>query len=247
MAPRRLPADMMVRHMASHTSMKLTGPEASAPIEATRAPCGRSVEKSCPMPPPCCIVSAASLTPSKMAPRSSAMVPSTKQLKSVTERPVPAPARMRPAGRKPKSAIASWKRCAHFSRAALAALLRRGGGAGDAPEGVVERGVDGGAFKRLEAILEVPDLLRDRGQEFGCSGGMAASCSRATKYGLAGSKKSINVPLYSLLFSMTSGTARKTKRTLIRGERSASHRLPPGPRGEGASSVRETEGRLSHI
>ena len=26
------PADMMVRHMASHTSMKLTGPEASAPI-----------------------------------------------------------------------------------------------------------------------------------------------------------------------------------------------------------------------
>ena len=46
MAPRRLPADMMVRHMASHTSMKLTGPEASAPIEATRAPLGRRVEKS---------------------------------------------------------------------------------------------------------------------------------------------------------------------------------------------------------
>ena len=32
MAPRRAPADMMVRHMASHTSMKLTGPEASAPM-----------------------------------------------------------------------------------------------------------------------------------------------------------------------------------------------------------------------
>ena len=29
-APRRCPADMIVRHMASQTSMKLTGPEASA-------------------------------------------------------------------------------------------------------------------------------------------------------------------------------------------------------------------------
>ncbi len=46
MAPRRAPADMMVRHMASHTSMKLTGPEASAPMLLTGAPLGRSVEKS---------------------------------------------------------------------------------------------------------------------------------------------------------------------------------------------------------
>ena len=46
MAPRRAPADMMVRHMASHTSMKLTGPEASAPMLFTGAPLGRSVEKS---------------------------------------------------------------------------------------------------------------------------------------------------------------------------------------------------------
>ena len=38
MSPWRLPADMMVRHMASHTSMKLSGPEASAPMEATLAP-----------------------------------------------------------------------------------------------------------------------------------------------------------------------------------------------------------------
>ena len=43
MAPRRAPADMMVRHMASHTSMKLTGPEASAPMLFTSAPLGRSV------------------------------------------------------------------------------------------------------------------------------------------------------------------------------------------------------------
>ena len=37
-APRRAPADMMVRHMASHTSMKLTGPDASAPMLFTSAP-----------------------------------------------------------------------------------------------------------------------------------------------------------------------------------------------------------------
>ena len=68
------------------------------------------------MPPPCCIVSAASFTASKMAPRSSSTRPMTKQLKRVTARSLPAPARMRPAGRKPKSAIASWKRAAHGAR-----------------------------------------------------------------------------------------------------------------------------------
>ncbi len=110
---------MMVRHMASHTSMKLTGPEASAPMLFTGAPLGRRVEKSWPMPPPCCMVRAASLTLSKMEPRSSSMRPITKQLKSVTARPVPAPARMRPAGRKAKSAMASAKRSAHCARARL--------------------------------------------------------------------------------------------------------------------------------
>ena len=119
MAPRRAPADMMVRHMASHTSMKLTGPDASAPMLLTRAPFGRSVEKSWPMPPPCCMVSAASLTFSKIEPRSSSMQPITKQLKSVTPRPVPAPARMRPAGRKAKSTMASANRPAQRSRARL--------------------------------------------------------------------------------------------------------------------------------
>ena len=63
MAPRRDPADMIVRHIASHTSMKLNGPDASAPTPLTGAPLGRSVEKSCPMPPPCCIVRAASFSP----------------------------------------------------------------------------------------------------------------------------------------------------------------------------------------
>ena len=45
-APRREPADMIVRHMASQTSMKLSGPEASAATPETGAPRGRMVEKS---------------------------------------------------------------------------------------------------------------------------------------------------------------------------------------------------------
>ena len=100
MAPRREPADMMVRHIESQTSMKLKGPEASAPTPLTGAPLGRSVEKSWPMPPPCCMVRAASFRPSKIPPMESGIVPMTKQLNSVTLRPVPAPERMRPAGRK---------------------------------------------------------------------------------------------------------------------------------------------------
>ena len=46
MAPRRWPALMIVRHMESQTSMKESGPEASAPTPRTGAPRGRSVEKS---------------------------------------------------------------------------------------------------------------------------------------------------------------------------------------------------------
>jgi hypothetical protein len=46
MAPRRLPALMMMRHMESHTSMNETGPDASAPTPSTGAPLGLSVEKS---------------------------------------------------------------------------------------------------------------------------------------------------------------------------------------------------------
>ena len=45
-APRREPADMMVRHMLSHTSMNDSGPEASALTPFTAAPFGRRVEKS---------------------------------------------------------------------------------------------------------------------------------------------------------------------------------------------------------
>ena len=83
---------------------------------ATRAPFGRSVEKSWPMPPPCCIVSAASFSAWKMPSRLSGMVPMTKQLNRVTLRSVPAPARIRPAGMKRMSAIASRKRASIASR-----------------------------------------------------------------------------------------------------------------------------------
>ena len=107
MAPRRLPADMIVRHIASQTSMKLSGPDASAPTPFTSAPLGRMVEKSYPIPPPCCRVSAASRSASKMPFMSSGTVPMTKQLNSVTDRPVPAPAVIRPAGRYLKSSSAA--------------------------------------------------------------------------------------------------------------------------------------------
>ena len=86
--------------MASHTSIKLNGPDALAPTPSTREPAGRRLEKSTPTPPPICMVSAASLTLSNMPVRSSGTVPMTKQLKRVTRRPVPAPARIRPAGNK---------------------------------------------------------------------------------------------------------------------------------------------------
>ena len=145
------------------------------------------------MPPPCCMVSAASFTPSKMALRSSSILPRTKQLKRVTARPVPAPARMRPAGRKPRSAMASWKRLAHVSRAALAAFLDRGGGAGDAPERVVERRIDRRPSGCLQAVLEIPDVPGDRCWEVGCVRHAAVPASRPTNMGLGGAESQCNV------------------------------------------------------
>src|SRR5262245_32870711 len=116
MAPRREPADMMVRHMESQTSMKLKGPEASAPTPRTGAPLGRSVEKSWPMPPPCCMVRAASFSPSKIPSIESGTAPMTKQLNRVTRRPVPAPARIRPAGRKRWFSMTAWNSCSQKAR-----------------------------------------------------------------------------------------------------------------------------------
>ena len=97
---------MIVRHIASQTSMNDSGPEASAATPFTSAPLGRMVEKSYPIPPPCCMVSAASFSMSKIPPMLSGIVPMTKQLNSVTDRAVPAPAVIRPAGRYLKSSSA---------------------------------------------------------------------------------------------------------------------------------------------
>ena len=100
MAPRLLPLDTSVAHIASQTCMKETGPEAMTPTRFVRTPAGRRVEKSRPMPPPICIVSALSRNAVNMPSSESSISPMTKQLKSVTSRPVPAPARIRPPGRK---------------------------------------------------------------------------------------------------------------------------------------------------
>ncbi len=98
---------MIVRHIASQTSMNDRGPEASAATPFTSAPRGRMVLKSYPIPPPCCMVSAASFRAVKMPSIVSGIVPMTKQLNSVTDRPVPAPAVIRPAGRKRKPSRAA--------------------------------------------------------------------------------------------------------------------------------------------
>ena len=45
-APRRAPADMIVRHMLSQQYMNETGPDASAATPLTAAPLGRREEKS---------------------------------------------------------------------------------------------------------------------------------------------------------------------------------------------------------
>src|SRR5580692_6377991 len=69
------------------------------------------------MPPPCCSVSAASRKAEKMPSIESGMAPMTKQLNSVTLRPVPAPARMRPAGMKPPPESAALNVAFHCARA----------------------------------------------------------------------------------------------------------------------------------
>ena len=103
MAPRREPADIIVLHIESQTSMNETGPDASAAIPFTSEPFGLIVLKSYPIPPPCCIVKAASFSISKMPLMLSGITPITKQLNSVTLRFVPDPAVILPAGKNLKS------------------------------------------------------------------------------------------------------------------------------------------------
>src|SRR4029077_19838952 len=65
----------------------------------------------------------------------------------------------------------------------LAALLGGGCGVGDAPEGVVQRRVDGRAVRSLEAVFAVPDLLRDLGGKVRfCGHRGVALCSRKYRF-----------------------------------------------------------------
>jgi len=117
-APRRPPVASTVAHIEFHSRMNETGPEATEPDAVAGEPRGRSVEKSQPMPPPCCSVSADSSSARKMPAIESSMSPITKQLQSVTRRPVPAPARMRPPGRNAKSSSRAPNRRVHCRRRA---------------------------------------------------------------------------------------------------------------------------------
>ena len=62
-APRRGPISVTVAHICSHSCMNDTGPDERPPVASVFAPFGRNGEKSVPMPPPSCIVTAASRAP----------------------------------------------------------------------------------------------------------------------------------------------------------------------------------------
>ena len=98
MAPRRVPAEVTVPHIAFIWSMNGITPDDTDPVRLTMAPLGRTVDQSVPTPPPCCIVNAASDVARWMPGIESCTISLTKQLVSVTARSRPAPALIRPAG-----------------------------------------------------------------------------------------------------------------------------------------------------
>ena len=51
-APRRVPPCFTTSVAASKALMKLTGPDATPPVEPTTSPSGRSLENANPVPPP---------------------------------------------------------------------------------------------------------------------------------------------------------------------------------------------------
>jgi hypothetical protein len=87
----------------------------------------------------------------------------TKQLNSVTVRPVPAPAVIRPGGQ----VLEVLERAVEPLLPDRRLRLDLGQRAGDPPPGVLDRAVDGRAVRLLEAVLHVPDLLGDGGGEAG--------------------------------------------------------------------------------
>ena len=81
LAPRRVPPCLTTSVAVSNARMKLTGPEATPPVEPTTAPSGLSRLKENPVPPPLLWISAVRLTPSNMSSRESS-TGSTKQAES---------------------------------------------------------------------------------------------------------------------------------------------------------------------
>jgi hypothetical protein len=94
----------------------------------------------------------------------SSSVPITKQFISVTRRPVPAPARMRPPGRKRKPSSASRNR--------ESSARDHGLGLGERARDAVERRVDRRLV--LEPVARAPDVLGERVRERGRRGGFHA-------------------------------------------------------------------------
>ena len=80
----------------------------------------------------------------------------------MTPRPVPAPARMRPAGRNAKPSIASRNALAQRPRARLGSAAAAAFATLSQVSAMLRS--DGVPSARLEAILHVPDLLGDRGE-----------------------------------------------------------------------------------
>ena len=117
------------------------------------------------MPPPCCIVSAASFTPSKMAPRSSLDLAQNETIEERYAAPRAGPGQDAARGQEAEIGHCAVKALGPLLTLLLAALFGRGHAAGDAPERVIERRVDGVALQRLEAVFPVPDFARDRRQE----------------------------------------------------------------------------------
>ena len=123
----------------------------------TGAPCGRSVEKSCPMPPPCCMVSAASRKFSKM-PRH--VVGDRAHDEAIEERDAAARAGAgdHPAGgQEPEPG----QRLMETARPQFRVAFRHSERPRHAPPGGVQVGV-GFPGSVAEAVFHVPDALGNR-------------------------------------------------------------------------------------
>ena len=67
LAPRLVPPCLTASVAVLNTFIKLTGPDATPPVESTVEPKGRSLENEKPVPPPLLCISAAFLTESNIS------------------------------------------------------------------------------------------------------------------------------------------------------------------------------------